>query len=458
MVGGSYMVHITVKNGLDIPIDGAPQGRVKNLPVGEEQAVMFADYRVERFKVLVKEGDQVLKGQAIASDKSYPERMFVSPTSGTVKQVRRGAKRSLEAIIIQRDGTDRCVEHEVPKEWNDREEMIQFALKSGIFTHIRQRPFNLLAMPDKLPRDIFISAVQSAPMLPKADQIVQGHEEDFHKGLEFLSQLSSGKVHLTHRKQAAPAIAQAPFVEHHTVSGPHPAGNVSLHIHKIRPIQDSQDVVWTLDLYGVITIGHLLRTGRYFTQRLIAICGGGIQKEQRCYVQTELGVSVAELIAKRNSVEDFRMISGDVLTGLEVRAQDFLHPHHCSFCVLEDNQDREFLHFFRLGTDKYSSHRVYLSGCINNENLRFGFTTNQHGEERAFIDGEIYDRVMPMHIPVMHLVKAVICEDFERAEELGLLEVDGEDFALPTFVCPSKVEMVAIMDEGLRKWAKEVLS
>jgi Na+-transporting NADH:ubiquinone oxidoreductase subunit A len=200
-----------------------------------------------------------------------------------------------------------------------------------------------------------------------------------------------------------------------------------------------------------------MNTGRYLIDRVVGIGGPGIVQEKRGFFKCRQGYPIDSLIAGRNKHGFVRMISGDLLTGEKVDNGDFLHFNHTQFCALPENGEREFLHFFRLGMNKFSVHKAYLSGHLNLSSKTYEFTTNQHGEERFFIDGSIYQKVMPMQIPVMHLIKALMAEDFEKAERLGLLEVDSEDFALPTFICPSKIEMTEIVKMALYKYAAEAV-
>jgi len=263
-------------------------------------------------------------------------------------------------------------------------------------------------------------------------------------------------VHLVYRKNTpCKAFTDAANVEKHTVEGPHPAANPSLHIQKIAPILGPDDAVWTLSALDVVAIGHLLTRGKVFTDRIISIAGPGVLPNCIGYFKVRNGFPVSALVAGRIPKGSMRFISGDPLMGKKVDIDDFMGFSETAFTVIPEGEEREFLHFMGLGGNKYSFSRAYISGHMDSKKRSYDFTTNQHGEHRAFIDSALYDKVMPLDVPTMLLVKAVMAEDFDRAEELGLLDVDSEDFALPTFVCPSKMEMTEIIKGGLRRHGKQ---
>jgi len=462
-------VQIKVTKGLNIPIKGHPSGKIQDFtPSGQshektkptEISLNLSCFDNLRLQLLKKVGEKVKIGEAICEDKDTPGRMFVSPAAGLIKNVRRGLKRRILDVIIDVDP-----EHEEylsfqPLNPNtaSAQEIKELLLKAGLFSKIKQRPFGTLANPNKTPRSIFVKAVETAPFAVPAELQVENHEADFQIGLDALKKLTDGSIHLVYADNCTcKAFTDAKNVEKHTVSGPHPAGTHSLHIHHIDPITSAEDVIWTLNVEDVISIGKFLNSGHYNIEKLISIAGPGIIEGQRGYFKIREGFPIAGLVIGRIPKGSLRFISGDPLMGSKVSIEDFLGFAHNALCVIPENTDRELLHFFRLGTDKYSFSKAYLSGHFNNSQREYDFTTNQHGEHRAFIEPSLYDKVMPINIPTMQLVKAVMAEDFELAEELGLLEVDPEDFALATFVCPSKMEMTEIIKQGLRGYAIDML-
>jgi|694.fasta_scaffold25911_9 Na+-transporting NADH:ubiquinone oxidoreductase subunit A len=461
------MVHIKIKKGLDIPIKGKPEGNLKPLVPGGEAsplispaqiALELSEFEDLKFKLFVKIGDVVKVGQPLAEDKSTPGRMFVSPAGGVVKDIRRGAKRVLTAIVIDVAKNEEWIEFPpIDSNHASRDEILERMKMGGIFGSIRSRPFNILADPTKKPRSIFVKALESAPFMPPAEMQVQGHEAEFQIGLNALSKLTDGLVHLVYAKNTTcKAFLDAKNVEKHTAEGPHPIGNYSVHIQKIDRIASSDAIVWTINAHDVAALGHLLK-GRCMIEKVISIAGPGILSDRTGYFQGRSGYPIGGLIAGRIKKGAVRLISGTPLTGHKVNVEDFLGFDDYVFSAIPENVKREFLHFFGLGLNKYSFSKAYVSGHLNHREREYDFTTSQHGEHRAFIDSSLYDKVMPLEIPTMMLVKAVIAEDYELAEAYGLLEVASEDFALPTFVCPSKMEMTEIIKKGLKQYAKEVL-
>ncbi len=459
------MAHIKISRGLDIPIKGKPSGKV-HLKLGGEATPAIATSKIAlnldpfeevRFKLHAKTGDHVALGQPLAEDKNTPGRMWVSPAAGVVSEIKRGLKRRLLDIVIKVSDREEPFDHgALDPQDASREEILAKLKQGGIFSRIRQRPFNMLADPEKMPKSIFVKAIESAPFVPPSEMQVEGHEEEFQLGLDALAKLTKGDVHLVYHESCRfPAFTQAKNVKRHTAEGPHPIGTHSVHIQHIDPIKSTEDIVWTLNAHDVAAIGHLLKTGHHLIERVISIAGPGFIEGRTGYFKVREGIQVSNLIIDRLKKGFIRLISGEPLTGKKVEQEDFLGYHHFALSAIPESTDREFLHFFRLGVNKYSFSKAYLSGHLNNSEREYDFTTNLHGEPRAFIEPSLYDKVNPLAIPTVHLVKAVMAEDFDLAEELGLLEVDSEDFALPTFVCPSKMEMTEIIKQGIKNYSKE---
>jgi len=463
-----FIVHIKIKKGLNIPISGSPEGNVKELVPSGQTAEISKPKEISlnlwpfddlRLKLLKKVGQKVKIGEPICEDKGCPGRMFVAPAAGIIKDVRRGLKRRIMDIIIEVDENEEYLEYlPINPERATRHDIIRKLMEGGLFANIRQRPFSILADPKRLPRSIFVKAIESAPFVPPAELQVEGHEDEFQAGLNALSKLSDGSVHLIYMKDSTcKAFVQAENVVAHTAEGPHPIASHSIFIENIDPISSPEDVIWTVNVHNVICIGKILTKGRYYNERVISIAGSGIIDDQSGYFRVREGCPIASLVAGRIPKKPQRFISGDPLMGSKVDLEEFLGFYHYSFCVIPENTEREFMHFFRLGSKKYSFSRAYASGHVDNSKKEYDFTTSQHGEHRAFIDPTLYDEIMPLRIPTMQLVKSVMAEDYELADELGLLSVDAEDFALPTFVCPSKMEMTEIMKQGIRAHAIEML-
>ncbi len=449
---------IIVKKGLDIPLAGKPEGSPQHIQLSKQISLNLSAFEDLRFRLLVKAGDSVQIGQPLVENKGSPGQMFVSPAGGVVSEIRRGHKRQLLDIIIQVGSQETYWEHgSLDPDSATREEIVDLLMRGGLFPHIRQRPFNLVPRPDQVPRDIFVTALETRPFEPSQEMQIEGNEIYFQAGLKTLAKLTPGNVHLVYRENTeCSAFLLAEGVERHTVIGPHPAGSSSVHIHHIAPIRRPDDYVWALTALDVVVIGKMIVEGRYQTDRIISIAGEGIVESKRGFFKARAGSSIKELMADRTTHQPLQLIAGDPLTGKPAEMEDFLGIKGTCFSAIPENTTREAFHFLRLGSHKYSATRTYLSGHLSPPEGGYHFTTNQHGEERAFIDPAVYDQVMPMHIPTVFLIKAILSEDFELADQLGLLEVVPADFALATFICPSKIEMIDIVRQGLHRYAQEM--
>lgn len=454
------MVHIKITKGLNIPVIGKPVGVVQVLKgiKPKQIALDLSSFEGVKFKLLKEIGDRVKIGDPLAEDKDVPGRFFVAPAAGTISEIKRGEKRRLLNIKIDVDENESF--HEFTKLdpiKASRDEILTRLKEGGIFTRIFMRPFGLLANPEKIPDAIFVKAIESAPFVPPAEMQVEGHEKEFQIGLDALSKITNGKVHLVFSKESSfKPFLEAKNVEKHTAEGPHPIGTHSVHIQHVHPVTRIENCIFTLNAHDVVSIGYLMEKGHYFIERVIGIGGPPIIEGQEGFYKVREGMPIHHLIEGRLPDEVIRLVSGDLLTGHKVESTDFLGMHDFVFSAVTENDSREFLHFFRPGKEKYSMSLAYVSGHLNNKDRSYDFTANQHGEHRPFIVASLYDKVQPLNISTMLLVKSVMAEDFDLAEELGLLEVVPEDFALATFVCPSKMEMTDIMKRGLKLHAKEV--
>lgn len=415
------MVHIRLKKGLDLPIPGAARPSDEIAPPPLEQALDFRPFQqAVRPDVLVRVGDRILLGQPLIRD-AKSERVWVSPASGTVLEIVRGPKRILEAIRIQSDSAPELYRHSNPTD----------LATTGLLAHLWMRPFHLPAHPHLRPRSIFIRGLESAPFTPSAELQVAGREAWFQAGLDRLAQIAP--VHLVTRP-GSPLPRNG--VQHHTIEGPHPAAHASIHIEQIDPIRKATDVVWTTDVLGVLAIGRQCLEGRSDIDRVVAFAGEGLPPELRRHVRLRPGAPL-----------DPALISGDPLMGRQ--SCGFLGWGHTVAFSLPTAPKRRFLHFFRLSSP-FTATRTYRSQPT--------FSTLAHGEERAFIDPNIYDKVMPLRVPTVPFLKALMTAQYETAEQLGLLEVAPEDFALPAYICPSKVDMIPLVENALLAHARELLS
>jgi Na+-transporting NADH:ubiquinone oxidoreductase subunit A len=447
-------VHLKIKKGIDLPLSNSPKGEVKDFIKTEYIGLDLSIFSDLRLRFLLDEGDSIKIGQPIVEDKVTRNRVFISPAAGTIKEVVRGEKKRIKTIVIKVNAEENFFEIN-PLKYDSLKpsEIIKVLHENGLLAHVIARPFCRIPKPDKLPKSIFVKALESAPYVPDSKMQLKGFEKEFQCGLNVLEKIAPKKVHLVHKLDDNNFFSEVENVNKHTAIGPHPISNSSLHIYMIDPIINPNDLVWTLSINDVITFGMFFTKFKYHTERIIGIGGSGIKSEKTGFFKTRMGTSLKSLLDGRLIEEDSAIISGDPLTGCLNDIDGYLGFFHTSLCAIKKNIKREPFHFFRLGKNKYSATKTYLSGFFKSN--KFEFTTNQHGESRAFVDSSVYEKTMPMRIPTMALMKAIISEDFESAVEFGLLEIAPEDFALPAFICPSKIEMVDIVKKGLKRYSEE---
>jgi Na+-transporting NADH:ubiquinone oxidoreductase subunit A len=455
----SFMVHIVCKKGLDLPF---PKPEISENILNESDPKRLSPTRLSiditpfasmRLKVCVDVGTKVNPGTPLVCDVSQ-ERTLVSHVKGTVVEIERGLRRIPTRVIVEvaQSATKAKALPLGPIENITKEALIKELAANGFFSDIRQRPFDLPAHPKFLPKSIFIQAHTSAPGAASMEACIFGMENEMQAATQALNLISPGKVHLVHSKASShPFFCNPEPANSHTVEGPHPSGCPSLHIEHIDPIKTPDEVVWTLNAKGLARLGAWLLHGQYSTDSIVHIFDANFEKG--ILVKAPPGAQIRELLelAAVPVPDNYTLIGGDPLMGTKLAIEDYLPWGINELYFLPKDDVREPLHFLRMKAKSFSNFKAYLKSKKPN------FSTNKHGEERAFVDGSIYDRVMPLKIPTMPLLKAVMSEDFEKALELGLLEVASEDFALCSFICPSKIEMVEIIRSGLLKLADQSL-
>lgn len=438
-------MHLKIKRGLDLPLLGQPSGLPKELPQPRSVALDLDPFHFVRFTLLKKPGDQVAIGEPLLADRACPDCVFVSPASGTFESIIRGLKRRILRLIITCDQANHYFDHR-PFKGGD---LLSHLMKGGLFPHIIVRPCHLLPNIRKKPEAIFVKAITSAPYELPPELELQNDPPLFQKGLTALASLAP--THLVTQPQS-PFLTFSD-VEIHTAEGPHPISHPSLHIAAIHPITSHDQAIWTLSVSDVIAVGLLVSEGKYYHKQMIAVAGEGISEDRRGFFKAFRGYPIRSLIGESCKEKNVRLLSGHPLIGSEVTPEEYLKFFDTTFCALpQPEEKRRLCHFLRLEAKSYTSTRAYIK-----KKNRGQFTTSQHGDARAFIDGTIYKQVMPLNIPVMHLIKAILAEDYELARSLGLLSVSPEDFALPAFICPSKIEMVEIIRRGLSSYAEQYL-
>ncbi len=394
-------------------------------------------------------GDTVKAGEVIFYDKKRPRIKYVAPVSGEVIELNRGAKRAITSVVILADKVNQFHQHNPPSVAASREEIVEFMLEAGVWPMLRQRPYNVVPDPDDVPKSIFISTFDTAPLAPDLNYVVFGKEQQFQDGLEVLSRLTSGKVHLgiNAKGPIAHAFRDAVGVEKHYFSGEHPAGNVGVHIHHVDPVAPDQ-IVWTAGVQDVITIGRLFAEGVYDATRIVALAGAEFERPH--YIRTYMGAKLSDLIqGELTPTEgDVRLISGDVLSGVTKSPDEFLNFYDDQITTIEEGNYFEMFGWL-LPIDPRPSRSGTFPNKLYGKNYRYKANTNTHGEKRAFVVTGEYEAVLPMDILPQHLMKAIMVNDFERMEGLGIYELVEEDIALCEFACTSKQPLQRILRQGL---------
>ncbi|MBK7944782.1 MAG: Na(+)-translocating NADH-quinone reductase subunit A [Flavobacteriales bacterium] len=444
---------IRIRKGLDIRLKGEAEKVLVQADPAKVVAIKPTDFHGLVPKLLVKPGDPVQAGSPIFCDKYNERVLWTSPVSGEVADVVRGEKRRILEVRIMADSQQRFEEFGAgdPSTMN-RETIIQKLLKSGAWPVIKQRPFDVVANPAQEPKAIFISAFDSAPLAPDQDLVVRNHGADFQAGLDALAKLTKGKVHLgVSEKTAAREFLDAKGVVRSTYTGPHPAGNVGVQIHAVSPINKG-DLIWTVGVQDVILIGRLFRQGKLDASRVVAVTGSEARNPK--YVRTIIGSSLKDITGP---VEGHtRVISGNPLTGDNAGADGWLGFYHTQVTLMPEGDQPKFFitdGWASPGFNTFSANRSFPTWLMPGK--KFAPDTNQNGEERAFVMSGQYEKVFPFDIYPVHLLKAILVNDIEQMEKLGLYEVAPEDFALCEFVCTSKINSQQIVRDGLDALKKE---
>ena len=444
---------IALKKGLDIALLGEADKVYASLKNAEEYVIKPTDFHGLTPKLNVKIEDHVKAGSVIFYDKYNDKVKFCSPVSGKILDIVRGKKRRIEQIIIQAD-QENSYENLPIKDSKDlsREEIIDALLESGVWPFIRQKPYDIIANPFDTPKAIFISSFSSAPLAIDNDFALYGLEDLFQRGLDYVVKLTKGITHLNVDGQTNPSnvFSQAKNVQINKISGPHPAGNVGVQIHHIDPINKG-DVVWYLEPQDVITIARLFIEGKYDVSRIIAVTGPQVIKPR--YYRAILGARVNNLLDNNLKEGENRIISGDVLTGTRIESNGAMGFYDTMITVIEEGKSSEFLGWILPGFKKFSASRAFSSWLFPSR--KYSLNANMHGEERAYVVTGQYEKVFPMNIYPNQLVKAIMMEDIDLMENLGIYEVSAEDFALCEFVCTSKTEVQSIIKYGLDLVRKE---
>lgn len=432
-------MRIRIKKGLNIPIAGGPEQIVTDAATVNSVAVLGSDIIGIRPTVAVAIGDKVALGQTLFTDKANPGVRFTSPGAGEVTEINRGARRALQSVVVALDG-DAAAEFESfsPQALAQLDASVvrRILLSSGLWTALRTRPFSRIPSPDTQPAAVFVTAIDTNPLAPDPSVVLLDNIESFNQGLQVLARLTDGPVYICTAPQSQIANSDSGNLRYVEFSGPHPAGLVGTHIHRLAPVSEHK-TVWHLGYQDVVAIGRLFTSGKLPTERIVSI-GGPMASNPRL-VRTRVGASIANILDGETTKGRLRIVSGSVLSGHRVAGPlAWLGRYHNQISVLTEGENREFLAWMRPGMKKYSAIRAYAAHLLHRG--RFDLTTTQNGSPRAMVSIGTFEKVMPLDILATPLLKALLVEDTEKARNLGCLELDEEDLALCSFVCNGKYE------------------
>ena len=443
---------IRIKKGLDIKLVGEANKVTAELSLGSVFAVKPDDFHGVIPKILAKEGTEVKAGEALFYNKSDERVLFPSPVSGKVTEIVRGARRKVLEIKITTNGTQEYKDFgKVDVNSMSGEEVKNHLFNSGCWPFIKQRPYDIVANPNQAPKAIFVSGYNSAPLAADYDYVLQGKEAELQAALTALTKLTEGKVHVSVGSSSSP-LSSMSGVEVHTVSGPHPVGNVSTQIAQVNPINKGE-VVWVVTPQDLVVIGELLLTGKLNITRTVAVTGSKINEPK--YVTVTAGAQIADVVKGNITNDNTRIISGNVLSGLQVDENGFLGFYDNQVTAIPEGDDYEFFGWNKPVFNKISTSRALTFSWLTPKK-KYDLNTNTNGEHRAFVVTGAYEEVFPLDIYPMQLLKACMYKDLDEMEGLGAYEVAPEDFALTEFICVSKQPHQKIIREGLDLMMKEL--
>ena len=430
---------IKITKGLNLPIAGMPSQQISSKTAVKRVARLGEEYIGMRPSMAVREGDRVQKGQLLFEDKKNPGVRFTAPASGTVSAIHRGERRVLQSVVIDVDGEESV--HFPRYELAElagltRESVQQQLLESGLWTAFRTRPFSKIPAPGSVPAAIFVTAIDTNPLAADPQPIILAQREAFDAGLTLLTRLTDGKVHVCQAgggKLGGHPVGQVTFNQ---FAGPHPAGLAGTHIHFLEPVSLKKQV-WHLNYQDVIAVGKVFLEGELYNERIVAF--GGPQVKEPRLLKTCLGASLDELLEDELLDDENRIISGSVLSGTHARGPHaFLGRFHLQISVVKEGREKELFGWVMPGKDKFSITRTTVGHFLKRK--LFNFSTDTNGGERAMVPIGNYERVMPLDILPTMLLRDLLAGDTDSAQALGCLELDEEDLALCTYVCPGKYE------------------
>ncbi len=452
-------VDFKIKKGFDIALAGKPDVDIVNVKPSATVALYPLEFDGLRQRLKVAEGDVVKRGSELMEDKGNVDFKLRAPAAGKVVSVVRGARRFVEKIVIEVGDIDEAEEF---KKFSadeikslDRKVILDQLTTTGFLSLIRQRPFSNMADANAKPKSIFVNAMNTGPFQADAEAVVVDDPQAFRAGLDLLTRLTDGSVHLCmSASTTGQTLKSAQNVELHTFSGPHPAGNTSVHISRIDPM-GIHDVVWFVKAVDVVLLGRLFLDGTIPATRIISLGGPLVKEDARHHYRISAGGELSGLLQESLSDAESRLLNGDVLSGTIMEEDAYLRFGQSAITVIAEDKERQFLGWTMPGFNQYSFTRLLASSYLPFLKKKWNLGTNMHGEERALVLTGNYDKVVPLNIMTDFLVRAVLAGDTDEAISLGILETAPEDFALCDFICPSKVEVQSLIRQGLKDIEEE---
>jgi Na+-transporting NADH:ubiquinone oxidoreductase subunit A len=442
---------IKLKRGMDIPISGQPEQLISDASTPRSAALVGFDYIGLKPTMAVQVGDRVKQGQTLFNDKKNPGVNFTSPAAGTVAAINRGAKRVLQSVVIDIDGSDAVAFSGGDPVALGAEGIRKLMLDSGQWAALRTRPYSHVPRADSEAQAIFITAIDTHPLAADPSLVIGEQSEAFKLGQQALATLCSGKVYVCAADNTDIPLAESDNIVGERFNGPHPAGLVGTHIHHLHPVS-TERVVWSIGYQDVIALGRLLSDGELYCQRVISLAGPQVKNPR--LLRTQLGADLEALCAGELGEGENRIVSGSVLGGRRVSAgTSYLGRYHNQVSVLLEGRHREFMGWASPGFNKHSNLGIYISKILPKKLLPM--TTNTNGSERAMVPVGSYEDVMPLDVLPTQLLRALIVGDTETAQQLGCLELEEEDLALCSYVCPGKYEYGPILRDNLSRIEKE---
>ena len=445
---------IRIKKGLDINLVGAAEQTTSKAVTSNVYALNLNDFHGITPKMLVKQGAEVKAGEPLFYNKNNEAMQFVSPVSGELVEIVRGARRRILTIKILADKEQQfATGKKAAIDGMDGIAVRETLLASGCWPFIKQRPYAIIADPMNTPKAIFISAIATAPLAADVEYVLAGKEAEIQAAITALTKMTPGKIHVGVKNASGSVFANIDGVSLHQVSGPHPAGLVGTQINKIDPVNKGE-VVWTVDPQDLVIIGELLLTGKFNAERTVALAGSSVKAPK--YYTTKIGAELSTfLYASGVNGDNFRLINGDVLTGTKASPDGYLGFYNSTVCAIPEGDDYEFFGWNKPVFNKISSTRALTFSWLNKKK-QYDLDTNTNGEHRAFVVTGRYEEVFPLDIYPMQLLKACMVKDLDEMEQLGLYEVAPEDFSLTEFICISKQPHQQIIREGLDLLHQEI--